>query len=79
MRNLVGSPGTRAAFHHMHNMRVVRASGVGFGIAIGSRFCCDGNLYSSAFALQDMRNPVATAPRLPLLAKLRTWFHHAIP
>ena len=38
MRALFVPTRTRAAFHHMHNMLLVRASGAGFAIAVGTTF-----------------------------------------
>ena len=41
MRALFVPTRTRAALHHMHNMRLGRASGAGFAIAVGASFVPD--------------------------------------
>ena len=80
MRALFVPTRTRAALHHMHNMRVGRSPGAGFAIAVGTTFCA-GNLYSHDFSLQSTRNPVAM-PILPHpghpLSTLRMWVQNAI-
>ena len=80
MRALFAPTRTRAALHHMHNMRLGRASGAGFAIAVGISFVLE-TCTPVRFSLQSTLIPVAM-PILPHpghpLSTLRMWGQNAI-